>query len=139
MNNSEKFNLVKKINLPIGHYAITSSGPMGIRGLREIGDIDIVVDEKLWQELVQKHPITNEPIEKITIHPLIDVFHEASFGARNQDAPSVSDQISEAEIIDGLSFVNLEHVLYFKKTMGRDKDTADVQLIEEYLRKHARD
>ena len=37
--NAQKFEQFKKLNLPLGEYAITGSGPMGIRNLKAIGDI----------------------------------------------------------------------------------------------------
>ena len=55
IENKQKFDLVKSLNLPIGHYAITSSGPLGIRGIRLINDIDLVVDNELWQTLKKKY------------------------------------------------------------------------------------
>lgn len=42
-NNQQKFLLVKQLKLPIDQYAITGSGALGIRNLREIGDVDIIV------------------------------------------------------------------------------------------------
>ncbi len=43
MTNKELFKKVKNLNLPIGDYALFGSAPMGIRGLRECHDIDIIV------------------------------------------------------------------------------------------------
>jgi hypothetical protein len=58
--NDAKFQLVRDLNLPLGHYAITSSGPMGVREIREIGDIDLVVDDDLWNSLRAAYPVTQE-------------------------------------------------------------------------------
>jgi hypothetical protein len=48
---------VRDLDLPVGQYAITSSGPIGVREIREIGDIDLVVDDDLWNELASAYPI----------------------------------------------------------------------------------
>jgi len=41
-NNQEKFLAVRDLKLPIKQYAITGSGPLGIRKLKKIDDIDII-------------------------------------------------------------------------------------------------
>lgn len=46
---------LKKLNLPLGKYAIFGSGPLAIRGLRENNDIDIIVTDELWQNLTKKY------------------------------------------------------------------------------------
>jgi hypothetical protein len=46
--NDAKFKLVRDVNLPVRRYAITSSGPIGAREIKEIADIDLVVDDDLW-------------------------------------------------------------------------------------------
>jgi hypothetical protein len=133
--NDAKFRLVRDLNLPQGQYAITSSGPMGVREIREIGDIDLVVDDDLWNELSSAYPITKEQgITKIRISRDIEAFAEGSFPeTRETDQPSVAEQIAQADIIDGLPFVSLRHVLYFKRTMGREKDVQDVAALERFL------
>jgi hypothetical protein len=133
--NDAKFQLVRDLNLPQGQYAITSSGPMGVREIREIGDIDLVVDDDLWNELSSAYPITKEHgITKIRISRDVEAFAEDSFPEpRETDQPSVAEQIAQADIIDGLPFVSLLHVLYFKRTMGREKDVQDVAALERFL------
>ena len=49
--NDAKFAEVRALKLPLDQYAITSSGPLGIRGVRQIGDIDLVLSDGLWSEL----------------------------------------------------------------------------------------
>ena len=132
--NDKKFAAVKALNLPIGEYAITSSGPLGIREVREIGDVDLIVSDRLWQEFLLKHElVTTGGFQKIIILPMIDVLCERSFPHRTAASPTVEQQIRDADIIDGLPFVSLPHVLYFKETMGREKDKLDVEAIHNLL------
>jgi hypothetical protein len=133
--NDAKFQLVRDLNLPPGQYAITSSGPLGVREVREIGDIDLVVNDDLWNELASAYPITEEQgITKIRISQDIEVLGEGSFyEPRETDQPSVAEQIAEADIIDGLPFVGLHHVLYFKRKMKRAKDERDIAALERLL------
>lgn len=136
-NNQHKFDAVKKLNLPAGHYAITGSGALGIRNLREIGDIDIIVSEHLWSVLEGRYGITVEKgVQKIMFPDgIVEALGEKSYSSlRTQgQAPTIADRISQADIIEGLPFERLEHVLYYKRKMGREKDLTDVMLIEKFL------
>jgi hypothetical protein len=139
IENKQKFDLVKSLNLPIGHYAITSSGPLGIRGIRLINDIDLVVDNELWQTLKKKYgEITEDGISKIIIdNGQIEVLGKGSFWSNyHKEDPTIKDQIAQADIIDGLPFVNLQQVIYFKKKLGREKDLRDMELVEKYRDKN---
>jgi hypothetical protein len=136
--NDAKFQLVRDLNLPLGQYAITSSGPLGVREVREIGDIDLVVNDDLWNELASAYPIIEEQgVTKIRISQDIEVLGEGSFyEPRETDQPSVAEQITQADIIDGLPFVGLRHVLYFKRKMKRAKDERDIAALERLLDQH---
>jgi hypothetical protein len=41
--------------------------------------------------------------------------------------------VDTADIIEDIRFVKLEHVLNWKRMMGREKDLKDIGLIETYL------
>ncbi len=134
--NQKKFLAIKKLELPIGQYAITGSGPMGIRKLREIGDIDIIVNSELWGILSEKYGVVEENgvIKIVFSEDNIEALGKNSFCKLQKDPnlPSVADRIQQAEIIEGLPFESLDHVVYFKRKMGRDKDLKDIQTIEAY-------
>jgi len=131
---------IKKFDLPIGKYAITGSGPLGIRNLREIVDIDIIVNSELWNELATKYGIIDTgQIKKIVLPgELIEVMGEDSFYSVKKDsnAPTISERIAQAEIIEELPFEALEHVLYYKRKMGREKDLKDIVIIEAWQKAH---
>jgi hypothetical protein len=81
------------------------------------------------------YPITEEQgVIKIRISRDIEVLAEGSFyGSRETAQPSVAEQIAQADIIDGLPFVSLHHVLYFKREMKRPKDERDIAALERLL------
>jgi len=54
MSNKDLFQRVKDLKLPVGKYVLFGSAPMGIRGLRDCRDIDVLVTEDLWNEFVVK-------------------------------------------------------------------------------------
>ena len=46
MSGKDLFQKVKELNLPKGKYALFGSAPMGLRGIRECHDIDIIAKKK---------------------------------------------------------------------------------------------
>lgn len=140
--NQIKFTALKEMNLPLGEYMITGSGALGIRNLREIGDIDIVVTPSLWKILAAKYGITMEIGYQKIVFPgnLIEAFGEDSYygdteakDPKAKNVPKIAERIAMADIIDGLPFECLEHVLFYKRKMGRDKDLKDILLIESFV------
>ncbi|MBA3721941.1 MAG: beta-lactamase family protein [Parachlamydiaceae bacterium] len=126
------------MNLPLGQYAISGSGSLGICNLRVIGDVDIIVTIGLWNTLAIKLCITEDAGIKKIVFPdgIVEALYEDSFiHENNNDVPTIAERIAAAEIIDGLPFESLEHVLYFKRKMGREKDMKDIQIIESFQKK----
>lgn len=137
-SNEEKFSVLRGFQLPIDQYAITGSGPLGIRNLKAIGDIDIIVTPKLWTALAEKHGVTDENgVRKIVLPGgIIEAFADGSFYTAPADtqAPTIASRIKDAEIIDGLPFDSIENVLYYKHKDAREKDLKDILLIEQWMR-----
>lgn len=123
---------LKELNLPKRKYAIFGSGPMCIRGLREVGDLDIIVTMDIYNDLKNNPDFKmghrkksgNEFLEKDSIEVYKD-WHPGDW--------DVERLIKESETIDDFPFVKLEEVLKWKKLKQRDKDIEDIKLIEEYL------
>ncbi len=130
--NEKLFDAIRELNLPIDQYAITGSGPIGIRNLREIGDLDIIVTKELWDTLSKEYPIAKqEGVQKLQFPSgVVEALKEYPL---EEGGPTNDERIAQAEIIEGLPFESLEHVLYFKNKMGRDKDQGDIQLIMEHF------
>jgi hypothetical protein len=123
---------LEKLNLPKNKFAITSSGPLGIRNIREINDLDIIVCPDLWDELSKKYKITKEnDFESIYIGNIQVLgkgswFTDPTFG-------DVTFQINNADLFDGCRYVSIKTILEIKKRSVRVKDMNDVKLIEKYL------
>lgn len=137
-NNQEKFSALRLFNFPIDQYAITGSGPLGIRNLKTIGDIDIIVSQELWNDLAAQYSVTDQNgVRKIVLAGgIIEAFQEGSFYTQPFDdkASTVASRIAHAEIIDGLPFDSMENVLYYKRKMHQEKDLKDILLIEQWMR-----
>lgn len=132
MNLIQLLDELGRLNLPKDQYAITSSGPMAVRGLREAGDLDLVVSENLWLKLAQKYEVTpGPPCDKIQIGN-IEILGKFSV-YQDEDIATAQQQIDTADIIQGHRFVNLNLIKQFKQKLGREKDLKDIALIDQYL------
>ena len=136
--NEHLFEELRALDLPKDQYVVVASGPLGIRNLRKMSDVDVLVNDELWKELSTKYPMIFEhKASKLRISPNIEAFCATSFGPGIPEAPTAAQQISESEIIDGLPFQNIETALFFKSRGTRDKDIRDVELLEGWLRENS--
>ena len=113
------------LDLPPGSFAIFGSGPLAVRGWREAKDVDIIVRRSVWDELAKEYPRNVNGKGLQVSH--IELF--ADWEPWFEDADMLIDT---AEIIEGLPFVRLEHVVAWKKAMGREKDLKDIELIDSH-------
>jgi len=129
----KKLKELKKLNLPKGKYALFGSCPLGIRGIRKCRDIDVIVDEPLWQEYKNKkdweYKITKNGIEHLS-KGIIEFWHNWL-----PWYSKIDNFIKNADIIEGIPFVKLKYFLEWKTKFGREKDKSDVELLNNYLNK----
>ena len=127
---------MKKLNLPQGQYVIIGSGPMDVLGIRPAHDIDIAVTPELFKTLHASGEWEEEErYGKIFLmrDGGLDINPELCWS----DYPTTTaEAIASAFVIDGISFMNLEELKRFKIALGREKDKADVTLIEVYQQKN---
>lgn len=91
--NLEMFDALRGLNLPLGHYAVTGSGPLGIRDLRLMGDIDVIVDDEPWSSLASDHEvIESDGMVRIALNDVVDVVGAGSaFLSKNASDPSFAE------------------------------------------------
>ena len=118
---------LKKLNLPKDKFAIFGSGPLAIRGLRKVRDLDIIVTNNLWKETSKKFPVEDMGTHKRIVFGDIEILSKPVLDF------SAEKFIKRAEVINGVRFVTLEDTLAWKARMGREKDKKDIKLVEEYL------
>jgi len=124
-----------RLNIPKDKMAITSSGPMGIRNIREIGDLDIIVLPEVWGKLSKQYEVKNVGDFESIVIGNIQILGKGSWFTDPKYGDVESD-IKNADIIDGYRWVKLEKILKIKKMKNRPKDKKDVELIENYLPRH---
>lgn len=124
---------MKNIGLPAGSYAIFGSGPMGVRGIRDCGNMDVVVTDELFDEYrgMSGWDLKDSRDDEYLLNNGIFLWKGWGPGEWN-----VKQLIEDAEMIEGLPFVRLSDVLKWKKLSGREKDLKDIKLIESYLDKN---
>lgn len=132
MNFKKLLKQLEELNLPEDQFVVVSSGSLAVREIRDARDLDLLVTDKLWNELVHKYPSKNEHgVVKIGIGEDIEVLGKGSAFVDSEYA-SVEEVINSADVINGVRYMNLELLRKFKEKMGRDKDKKDIELIDQY-------
>jgi hypothetical protein len=121
---------LRRLNLPDGEYVIYGSGPLGVRGIRDVHDLDVVVTDDLYKKLLEKYPgkEINDGKKRFIKLGKIELI-QASYSL----IKDIKKAIANADIIDGLKFVRLKDLLRWKRRMGRKKDFKDIKLIKDYI------
>ncbi len=120
------------LGLPVGDYALFGSGPLLVRGwIDDVGDLDVVARGAAWaraQHIGSLVRLKRYGIDIIAIGDLITVGTVWAIGDFSVDA-----LIDEAEIIQGIPCVRLEHVISYKRIANRPKDRVHLSVIEDHL------
>lgn len=127
------FEQVKSLNLPLGEYAVVGSGVMAAHGIRDYKDIDILVTSTLYEQLKSSGWKENSD------RPDLIFVEKGIFGAGRtmmttpRYNPDNDKLIANADVINGIAFIQLNDLVKFKKSLSRPKDLEDIALIEKYL------
>jgi hypothetical protein len=126
------FGLLRSLGLAPGDYAVFGSGPLLVRGIIEgAGDLDVVCRGAAWEAAQHLGPAADQGGV-----PVVSLFGGAiTLGCRWAVGEVDIDRlIDTAEVIDGLPFVRLEHVMAYKGLANRPKDREHLRALEEYQR-----
>ena len=126
MNRVGLLKVLESLNLDSKEYWLITGGAMVFYGFRkETGDLDLGCTSKLADELEAKgHPVEIMPDGTRKICPVLDVEIFENW---------LYDQV---EIIDSIPVISVKGLIAMKKSIGREKDLKDIQLIERYLDDH---
>ncbi len=130
------FEELQKLDLPTDQYMVMGSGILGALGIREIRDIDLLITKELFEKL--KNSGWNYQVIEIEGRPrqmISKDFAEAydDFWWKGGTL-SPEEGIKIATKVNGINFLPLKTLAEVKKAMAREKDIADVVLIENYLK-----
>jgi hypothetical protein len=118
---------LKALDLKIGEFAVFGSGPMAVRGIRDVHDLDIIVKKDLWKELLKKYPLSLSSCGNYLKIGNIEVYKDwIGFSGKTDKI------INSAQIIKKIPYIQLKYVIEWKEKMKRKKDLKDLELIEKY-------
>mgnify|MGYP001615810733 CR=1 FL=1 len=129
---------LEKIGLTSDNSVVIGSGILSALNIRESKDIDIVVDEKIYERLSgdSRFNKSENHGREILTDKLLEI--GTSWGVLDKNW-KFEDFLSKSAAIDGVRYITLEFLLAVKKSWLLDKDVRqkdidDVELIENYLK-----
>lgn len=127
---ADLFDSLRSLNLPDGGYAVFGSGPLIVRGIIEAtNDVDVVSRGAAWETACELGELVNLVQYDVDVVSFLDgaITIGTSWAYGDVD---IDEVIDTAEIIDGLPFARLEHVVRYKKVAGRPKDLEHLRLLD---------
>ncbi len=131
---------IKLLGIPKNSFTIFGSFPMYPLGLKYFfRDMDIVVRLKYWYKLAK---LNNPTFKKKVISNTGLSFFEGKIevfyvwkpgGLEDKTLWDTETLINTSFKFKGYNFVSLEKVLLYKKLLKREKDKADIKVIQDYL------
>ncbi len=120
------FERCKTLDLKPDQFIVEGSGVLDALGIRESRDLDIVVDQSVFEELIkrgfkQKMKDDDPYLEKGEIEVWL-TFNNLDFTVLMESSVQ----------IDGYYFANLEFITEWKQHRGLEKDKRDLVLIEKF-------
>lgn len=132
MTGQEIIEKVKSLNLPEGQFVVFGACPLAVAGLRETGDIDMVVSSSVLEELKKRgwKQITKGEDDKPYTHDIFEAHDKWGFGVYPR---TLEQLLATADVVDGIPFASLQEVRAWKAASGRPKDLGDIKLIDNHL------
>ena len=125
MNKSDIVCRLERINFHKAEYWVLAGSAMVLHGIRpETHDIDLGCSKVLADELeMQGYPTKVMPdgTRRIAYAEEVEIFEEWI--------------LDKVVIVDGIPVISLNGLLEMKRSLGREKDLRDIQMIEEFLKK----
>jgi hypothetical protein len=128
VNGRDLLDRLRDLGLPAGHFAVFGSGPLLVRGIiDDVGDLDVLVKRTAWERVGRMGTLV-EIEEGVMIVSLDDgaLTFGRSWAYGDFD---IDELIDTADVIEGLPFVRLEHVIAFKQAANRPKDREHLTLL----------
>jgi len=121
-----------ELNLPSGKYMVMGSGILDALDIRPAADVDLVVSDDVyshlretgWHDRVASNGSTG--IEQ-------GVFQAYNRWSDETVIKTLDELLVDAEWVNGVPFNSLAKLSLYKVRRGREKDLADLELINRYL------
>lgn len=128
---------VKSTGVPLDSCIVIGSGLLDALGLREAGDIDLVVSQELFDTLNGSEGYVYTQRYGLDVLDKDDQEIWLAWGI-GDDNKGLEELSRDSVVIDGVRFVSPEFLLAWKRSMNRPKDARDIELLEEYLKNNAK-
>ena len=123
MNKNDIINRLEDLNFDKSGYWVLAGSAMVLHGIRpETHDIDMGCTKEFADELEAQGYLTDlmpDGTRRITYAEDIEIFEDWIF--------------DRVVLVEGIPVISLEGLLEMKRSLGREKDVRDVQVIEEFL------
>lgn len=154
MRPSEKIiEIWDQLGLPAGEAILVGSGPMAMRDMRDVGDLDIFCTTMAWWEkslnrggwgvtVPDRRSLRrrNDPLLAYKTFEAggqqieVNLFHAWRYRAEEGgNKLDLSGLITRAEHVKGIPCMPLPELIAWKLEAGRDKDMKDIAAIAAYL------
>jgi hypothetical protein len=124
------FDLLRSLELPPNDHAVFGSGPLIIRGIIEAtNDLDVISRGRAWERALS----VGELVSLQDGARIVSCFDGAVTVGRSWAYGDfeIDELIDTAEVIDGIPFVRLEHVVRYKEIAARPKDLTHLERLAE--------
>ena len=127
---------LSKYNLDSTNSVIIGSGPLQALGIRESKDIDIVVNNQMFEKLSLLKNFRKGEYPEGHYYLKNEVFQigDRLLISKININKTYNHIFKNSFVVNGLRYMKLDFVLKIKKLLQRPKDIHDIKLIEEYLR-----
>lgn len=124
LNKENVIKILKKIDLPLDEYWVTSGAALVIHGVKDItNDIDLGCTTKLLEKLIEKgykYKIEEDSLRTLTMNDSVELFENWFVG--------------QIEILEGILVGSLESIKNQKIQLGRENDFRDNKIIDDYIK-----
>lgn len=125
---------VRALELPADEAVVIGSGVLDALGLRQSGDVDLVVTPHCFERFKKDSrwhigEKNGEPIASMA-----DVEAFLSWGS--EGVPNFGALYEGGVTIEGIRFAHPRFVMAWKRQRASEKDVHDIALLEEYMNHH---
>lgn len=119
---------VNDLRIPQDSYLIVGSGILHVLGIRKSNDIDLLVTTEVFSDLADRGwTVTTRDDGTSTVG------HEDFDCMTDWYDKGLHEMLPEAQYVDGAPYLALSAVYRWKQELGREKDQADLKLIDDYI------
>ena len=123
LDKKEIINILKKYNLDSNNYIVISSAAMVLLGIKnKAKDIDISVTKDYYNYLLKNYNCTLERVNEYN-HKVYFIDEVINFGIDYFENNYIK--------IDGIHVQKPEDIIKLKKSLNREKDRKDIELINK--------